>query len=856
MKRTAFFYTLLTHLTFSMEMVDETSKIAPASYESFIKTEESLSIAADITTSNVKHTTQEITTMVNAAMYGGPLSNLIFESQATLYSYYVASMLKNGKSFQTIYRETANLRKHIADQSKTPKSELFNIERTPESIPWAGGATTGVLKYPSMRRNLVESLQHLTPTLEFLPLDESLEYRYISMNFKEWIPFLVQNNSEDNQLLTFFLRMVSGQREDGSEDSSMWYYEFEQITAENGLENEKKYFFSHFFKKKLYDFIDYHPSSEPLAPEAEYNIIRGLFIQKFTESSQAMHLKSVEDNSNEKNDEYKLSLVQVKFKDTNIYTRSVMFPTKTDDPFNYTDKPFGLIHPPTRSVEYHLGLCHQLFENARHFQGTPEQKILKILNFSYYWSLTMPFARGSAAVNEYLSTGLLVHHNIGYPKRSILQELDLYAQSIFTADQFKDKFKKLLDEPGSMQALPYVSVADYEKETLEKINANIQQQSEVKVEVQPLSSTIPLITYTDGLFVPCTAVAMNQIDELVNLLYATSDYYQILGTIVGKLSSILEQLKQPTAVMYKTLKGPIQTLDESKAAFKNAMIYENNDATTFAKIKEYQQIYNASQPFHAGGEIINDLLFFHGLCAYHNIVPRLFDESSLQRPLYKSRHVIASSEEKMNALESFISSMNPAGHGSELCEIMQHYNSDKSTVHSYTQLYDFLFRDIRETAQNVLEMGIGSVDPNFAYTMGANGTVGASLRGWRAYFTQAQIFGADIAEKELFEEERIKTFFANQLDIPSIQSMFKKTGVEKFDVIIDDGLHCFEANHTFLRVAIDHVKDGGLYIIEDIAPRGIEAFVSLLEKMELNAAFVQLPKHPGRFDNNMFIIFK
>ncbi len=856
MKKTAFFYALLTHLSFSMEMVDETAKIAPTSSDTFIKNEESVSLASDITPSNVKHTTQEITAMVNAGMYGGPLSNFIFEYHATLYSYYVASMLKSGKSFKTVYTEIANLRKHIADQSKTPKSELFNTERTPESIPWSGGATTGVLKYPSMRQNLIESLQHLSPTFEFQPLDEMLEYRYLSMNFKKWITFLIQNNSEDNQLLTFFLRMVSSKREDGTEDGSMWYYEFDQITTENGLENEKKHFFTHFFKKKLYDFIGYQPGSEQLNPEAEYIFARTLFVQKFAEFAQSMRLKSTTDDLLDKNDEYQLSLVQIKFKNTNIYTRSVMFPTKTDDPFNYTDKPLCLIHPPTQSVEYHLGLCHQLFEKARHFQGTKEEKIQKILEFSYYWSLTMPFARGSASLNEYITTGLLVHHNIGYPKRTIIQELDLYSQGNFTLDKFKDKFKKLLDEPGSMEALPYASVADYEKETLEKINSNIQKQSEAKVETQPLSSTIPLIKYTDGLFLPSTAVAMNQIDELVNLLYATSDYYQILGTIVGKLSSILEQLKQPTAVMYKTLKGPIEILTESKAAFENAMIYENDDATTFEKIKEYQRVYNASQSFNAGGEIINDLLFFHALCAYHNIVPRLLDGSSLQRTLYKSRHVIASSEEKMYDLEGFISSMNPAGHGSELCEIMQSYNSDKSTVHSYTQLYDFLFRDIRDAAQNVLEMGIGSIDPSFAYTMGANGTVGASLRGWRAYFTQAQIFGADIAEKELFQEDCIKTFFANQLDIPSIQNMFEKTGVEKFDVIIDDGLHCFQANHTFLRVAIDHLKEGGIYVIEDIAPRGINAFVELLEKMELNAAFVQLPKNPGRFDNNMFIIFK
>lgn len=861
MKKSAFFYALLTHIAFSTELVEEISQTTTSNSQEIDLSLDAVSLVSSTTDIAPKHTTEQITAAVNAAMYGGPMSNLIFESQSLTYSYYAALMMQYRKSFQTIYRETANLRKHLADQSQTPKAELFNLERSAESIPWSGGATTGVLKYPSMRKNLIESLQKLSMSHEFLPLDNELEYRYISLNFKEWLTFLVHNNSEENQLLTFFLRMVSGKREDGSDDSAMWYYEFDELTSGKGLEGEQKLLYINFFKNQLYDFIGYQPTGETLPPEQEYNLIRSLFLTKYSDLYENRHLKSTaQESASSAEDFYKLSLVQIKFRDCDLSTRSIMFPTQTDDPFNYSNKPFGLLHPPTNAVEYHLGLCHRFFEKARHFKGRKEETLQHILNFSYYWSLCMPFARGSASINEYLTSALLIHHSIGYPKRSVIQELDLYAQSIFTVDEYKEKILELLNAPGSLVDLPYQSVTEFEKETLKKVNQSTEQKSEIakrgEEEAKPLSNTIPDITYTDGLFIPSTAISINQIDILVSLLKSGHNYKDMLGTIAQNLYAIVSTINGASAMIYTTPRGDLEAEKKCKTAFEKAMIYDSNDATTFENIKEYQKTYNDKPLYLAGHEIVNDLLFFNALCAYHNIVPKLVDGSTLQRPLFKSRHVITSSEARMHQLEEFISQMNPKGNATDLCYIMQRYNSDKSTVHSYTQLYDFLFNGIRSTAENVLEMGIGSIDPSIAYTMGANGTVGASLRGWREYFTQAQIFGADIAEKELFEEDRIKTFFADQLNIATIQSMFEKTGVEKFDVIIDDGLHCFQANHTFLRVAIDHLKEGGIYVIEDIAPRGINAFVELLEKMELDAAFVQLPKNPGRFDNNMFIIFK
>ena len=72
-------------------------------------------------------------------------------------------------------------------------------------------------------------------------------------------------------------------------------------------------------------------------------------------------------------------------------------------------------------------------------------------------------------------------------------------------------------------------------------------------------------------------------------------------------------------------------------------------------------------------------------------------------------------------------------------------------------------------------MWIGTNDLNIKSNMTENAKPGASLRVWRDYFVNANIFGGDIDEKVLFEEDRIRTFFVDQLNDSSIKLMWEKT---------------------------------------------------------------------------------
>jgi hypothetical protein len=185
----------------------------------------------------------------------------------------------------------------------------------------------------------------------------------------------------------------------------------------------------------------------------------------------------------------------------------------------------------------------------------------------------------------------------------------------------------------------------------------------------------------------------------------------------------------------------------------------------------------------------------------------------------------------------------------DLCKIMDKMGSDKgSKNHHYTRLYNELFKDIRYKKLNVFELGIGTKNPNIPSSMAScdYSKPGGSLHGWRDYFINSQIFGADIDTDILFKEDRIKTFFVNQLEKESIEEMWEKIGKDvKFDIIIDDGLHTEEANHTFLINSYSQLKKNGIYIIEDLNIPNYN-LMNEYEKIFRQVSFVMIPDTGGR----------
>lgn len=201
----------------------------------------------------------------------------------------------------------------------------------------------------------------------------------------------------------------------------------------------------------------------------------------------------------------------------------------------------------------------------------------------------------------------------------------------------------------------------------------------------------------------------------------------------------------------------------------------------------------------------------------------------------------------------------------KLCE---QYGTDKGSInsedkpypwnpHTYADFYQEKFLEMRTNFRNVFECGIGSKSPQYPSNMSPTGIPGASLRVLRDFFPLAQIYGADIDPECVFEEDRIKTGMMNQLDDSSIQNYFTNIGVVNFDLMIDDGVHTFEAATCLFRNSIDYLKEGCNYIIEDVYLRDLNKYYDFFSntKYEFNLVVLRRPNHAIE-DNNLIVIRK
>jgi hypothetical protein len=199
-----------------------------------------------------------------------------------------------------------------------------------------------------------------------------------------------------------------------------------------------------------------------------------------------------------------------------------------------------------------------------------------------------------------------------------------------------------------------------------------------------------------------------------------------------------------------------------------------------------------------------------------------------------------------------------------MCRVMTWYGSDKGCFrHNYTVVYQLLFKNLTEEPLRIFELGLGTNNESMKSTMGALGSPGASLRGWRDLFPNARVYGADIDRGILFEEERIKTFYCDQLDQLAIEELWTHAELrDGVDILIEDGLHSFEANVSFLQGSLDHVRPNGYYIVEDIKGRYTEEWLGLLEMTYAKRypacefVFASLPNSHNKRDNNLLIVHK
>jgi hypothetical protein len=148
---------------------------------------------------------------------------------------------------------------------------------------------------------------------------------------------------------------------------------------------------------------------------------------------------------------------------------------------------------------------------------------------------------------------------------------------------------------------------------------------------------------------------------------------------------------------------------------------------------------------------------------------------------------------------------------STLEELVNNSNTDKNTAHSYLPLYQQLLQNKKNTATNILEVGIGDFGEKN----------GGSIKLWADYFTNATIYALDILPinrvmDELLNNNRVILYTStNAYDDNFFINNFLNNNI-KCDFMLDDGPHTLESMKQFIKLYSQIMTDDGILIIEDV----------------------------------------
>ncbi|MCY1127045.1 hypothetical protein OU426_09275 [Frigidibacter sp. RF13] len=150
-----------------------------------------------------------------------------------------------------------------------------------------------------------------------------------------------------------------------------------------------------------------------------------------------------------------------------------------------------------------------------------------------------------------------------------------------------------------------------------------------------------------------------------------------------------------------------------------------------------------------------------------------------------------------------------------LTDLADRFGSDKgSSKHRYTELYEMLFRPLRDREIRFLEMGLQIGGPEHGESADRKTTDLPSVRMWLDYFPRAAIHGLDVSDFSWFTHDR---FTFHRCDMDERANIAAVTqALPDFDIIIDDASHASHHQQFGFLELFPKLASGGLYIIEDL----------------------------------------
>ena len=198
-----------------------------------------------------------------------------------------------------------------------------------------------------------------------------------------------------------------------------------------------------------------------------------------------------------------------------------------------------------------------------------------------------------------------------------------------------------------------------------------------------------------------------------------------------------------------------------------------------------------------------------------------FSDIGLELSLINVREFLPSLAKFIEALNIEILDIENIDTSTEINEtgkIFLENGSDKSGPnHRYDLVYHPIFEELGfNNTLNILEIGLGTNNVSFVSSMGLGGRPGASLFSYKKLFPNAQIYGADVDKGILFEQERIKTSFVDQLRLSTFMDMHSSFNKPAYNLFIEDGLHSITASLNSLIFSLKTVQKNGYIVLEDL----------------------------------------
>jgi hypothetical protein len=147
-------------------------------------------------------------------------------------------------------------------------------------------------------------------------------------------------------------------------------------------------------------------------------------------------------------------------------------------------------------------------------------------------------------------------------------------------------------------------------------------------------------------------------------------------------------------------------------------------------------------------------------------------------------------------IENIVIPVNPQSN--RFKEIGLKYGCDKVTRHKYHEVYPNIFEKYQTKNINLFEIGVDE---------------GKSLKVWKEYYPNCNVFGLDIQSEVVNDEVTIiRGDQSNMSDLISVVNQ-----IPKCDIIIDDGSHIPDHQlKSFYYLFENLLNDGGTYVIEDV----------------------------------------